>query len=353
MGAWVNLSAESFWSPLNVVFLLNPDNVHDSLSTYERLMTISGGLADAKNAVTIAMKLLDRIKGYPQRIKTQILLSIGQRSEEAGEISRWVAAGLLVPSALRKLDQVCAVTIKGIDCTNSWTTFLFLLSSSNSAIFLLIFIIFWMLASQSTTVSWLQNHIHILPSISLIVTGTEIIHRNLKKSDPEWHSIEDMVTYLYEIVSDVNGLVELCPIDIPGVAELAGHKEGGEREIRELRALVARTAQRLSECRHFRLVFRVWRQPITLIMLHCLSCEADPSRNEPVLTTEPPQDDEIKLIATTIKSRLSHLAFILDMQIDSAIKRRKWMTKTKGGNLKLGVDGQTKLVFGIGRAGGV
>jgi hypothetical protein len=89
------------------------------------------------------------------------------------------------------------------------------------------------------------------------VTGTEIIHRNLKKSDPEWHSIEDMVTYLYEIVSDVNGLVELCPIDIPGVAELAGHKEGGEREIRELRALVARTAQRLSECRHFRLVFRV------------------------------------------------------------------------------------------------
>ena len=119
---------------------------------FEWLMTISGGLADAKNAVTIAMNLLDRIKGYPQRIKTQILLSIGQRSEEAGEISRWVAAGLLVPSALRKLDQVCAVTIKGIDRTNSWTTFLFLLSSSNSAIFLLIFIIFWMLASQSTTV---------------------------------------------------------------------------------------------------------------------------------------------------------------------------------------------------------
>ena len=35
-----------------------------------------------------------------------MLLAVGQRSEEAREISRWLAIGLLVPGCLRALSQV-------------------------------------------------------------------------------------------------------------------------------------------------------------------------------------------------------------------------------------------------------
>lgn len=60
-----------------------------------------------------------------------------------------------------------------------------------------------------------------------------------------------MVTYLYEVLSDVNGLVEMMPAsgDVTGTERQFqdGHGNvGDEHEIREIRSLVSRTAQRLS-----------------------------------------------------------------------------------------------------------
>jgi len=44
------------------------------------------------------------------------------------------------------------------------------------------------------------------------------------------------------------------------------------------------------------------------------------------------------------------LGFILDMQIDTALKRRNWMRRTKGGTVQVGEGGQTKLSFGAAKA---
>lgn len=59
-----------------------------------------------------------------------------------------------------------------------------------------------------------------------------------------------------------------------------------------------------------------------------------------------PSDDELKLLAADIKSRLSHLGYILQMQVDTALKRKTRMRRTKGGTVQVGFDGQTKLSFG-------
>jgi hypothetical protein len=88
-----------------------------------------------------------------------------------------------------------------------------------------------------------QNHIHVVPSISLIMTGTELLHRNVKRSNPDWRAMEDTVTYLYEILSDVNGLMEV----FPAVSAVTEDKDGGEQEpqLREVKSMISRTAQRI------------------------------------------------------------------------------------------------------------
>ena len=56
-----------------------------------------------------------------------------------------------------------------------------------------------------------------------------------------------MVVYLYEVLSDVNGLVELTPHDSEVDGDGTGGQGEGEHPIKWLRSLVVRTAQKIRE----------------------------------------------------------------------------------------------------------
>lgn len=76
-----------------------------------------------------------------------------------------------------------------------------------------------------------------MPSITLILTAVEMIHRSLRKDKPNYAVIEQKVMYLYEMLSDVQGLMELDQ----------SSSEGDCCPLTEVRLAVLRTGQRLGE----------------------------------------------------------------------------------------------------------
>lgn len=67
---------------------------------------VIGAYADSQPAIGLAQALLHYMEHFPCHVRTQVLLAVGQRTEEAREVSRWLAIGLLVPNCLQKLNQV-------------------------------------------------------------------------------------------------------------------------------------------------------------------------------------------------------------------------------------------------------
>lgn len=61
---------------------------------------------DFKTAIDLALNITASVDRQPLLVRAEVLLAVGQRSEEAREISRWLAIGQLVPGSVQNLDKV-------------------------------------------------------------------------------------------------------------------------------------------------------------------------------------------------------------------------------------------------------
>ena len=116
---------------------------------------------------------------------------------------------------------------------------------------------------------------------------------------PDYDQIDDLVTCLYTVLSDIDTLVQITPYNASGTNNL--------HPIMDLRAL--------------------------LIKIHH--------------TLKAPGEDELRLQVSHTKARLAQLAIIVEMQFETAftrLKRDKARAKL-GNGLKEGKDGQAMLAF--------
>ncbi|CAD6589671.1 MAG: hypothetical protein TREMPRED_005470, partial [Tremellales sp. Tagirdzhanova-0007] len=108
--------------------------------------------------VEFAISLCALANPLPLPARCQMLLAVGQWSEEARDISRWMATELLVPGTLNSLSQDC---------------------------------------------------VHVVPNIDVLTQGAQAIYEVLMTNAPDHEAVSDLLTLLSEAMSDTSAVIEV------------------------------------------------------------------------------------------------------------------------------------------------
>lgn len=171
-------------------------------------------LTTTKTAIGAAMEIVDLVRNESIQLQHAVLASIGTRSVEAREASRWTAIALLVPGCLESLTLVLAN------------------GSAGQAGPLLIFT---------------QDGDHTVPPPDLLTRGAERVFQMLrsKSAAPDPVTLGCYIDFLYASMTDWDALVKLCAPD--------AHDKGSElfqglpKELATVRSAVGYASRALSE----------------------------------------------------------------------------------------------------------